>query len=68
MDKVIGIGFLAGGIVLMVFGVQGMNSVSSDVSKFFTGAPTDKAVWMLVGGAVLAGIGLIMTLRSSRIR
>ena len=44
---------LAGGILLLIFGVNAVNSVSSDVSRLFTGTPTDRSVWMLVGGIVI---------------
>jgi hypothetical protein len=37
--------------------------LSSDVSRVFTGAPTNKAIFMLVGGAVAAVIGLIGIVR-----
>lgn len=66
MNKALSIALLVGGIVLIVIGVNAMNSFSSDVSKFFTGSPTDKAVWMLIGGIVAASIGLFGTMRSSR--
>lgn len=46
------------GILLVVFGVMAMDSFSSDVSRFFTGAPTDKAVWMLIAGVIAALVGL----------
>ena len=49
---------LAGGIVLVVMGVNGMNAPSSDVSRFLTGAPTDRATWMLAGGAAMVVAGL----------
>jgi len=32
----------------------------------FTGSPTDKTVWLLVGGAVAAVIGLVGVLRGSK--
>jgi len=50
----------------MFFGIGAMNSFGSDVSRFFTGAPTDKAVWMLVGGIVAVVVGLGGTWRSLR--
>jgi hypothetical protein len=68
MNKMISIGLLVGGVVLIIFGVQAMNSFSSDVSKFFTGSPTNKAVWMLIGGVAAAAIGLMGTLRGSTAR
>jgi hypothetical protein len=66
MNKAVSIALLVGGIVLIVIGVNATNSFSSDVSRFFTGSPTDKAVWMLIGGIITAVIGLIGTLRGSR--
>ena len=58
MNKLISLAILAGGIVLVVFGVAATNSFSSDISRFFTGSPTDKAIWMLLGGIVVIIIGL----------
>jgi hypothetical protein len=58
MNRIISLILLAGGIALIVFGVTAMDSFSSDVSRFFTGSPTDKSVWMLIGGIVLAVVGL----------
>jgi hypothetical protein len=66
MNRTISLALLVGGVVLMVIGVSATNSFSSDVSRFFTGSPTDKAVWMLIGGLVAAVIGLAGTLRGSR--
>ena len=66
MNKIVSIALLAGGIVLIVIGVNAMNSFSSDVSRFFTGSPTDKAVWMLLGGVVAAGAGLAGLFRGSK--
>jgi len=59
MNKIVSLALLAGGVVLIVLGVQATNSFSSDISRFFTGSPTDKAVWMLIGGAVAAVAGLV---------
>ena len=58
MIKAAALALLAGGILLTIFGVSAMNSASSDLSRFFTGAPTDRAVWMLVGGIVMLVAGL----------
>jgi len=66
MDKTISLAILAGGILLVIFGVSASNSISSDISRFFTDAPTDKAIWMLVGGVVVTIIGLVGVLRGSR--
>jgi hypothetical protein len=66
MNKIVFIALLVGGIVLMIVGINAMNSFSSDVSRFFTGSPTDKAVWMLIGGVLAAVIGLAGTMRGSK--
>ena len=59
MNKSLSIAFLVGGAILLVFGFQASDSFGSDVSRAFTGNPTDKAMWLLAGGAVLAVLGLI---------
>ena len=66
MYKAISIALLAGGIALIVIGVSATNSFSSDVSRFFTGSPTDKAVWMLMGGVVATAVGAFTLLAGKR--
>lgn len=58
MNQALSMGLLAGGIMLMAFGISEMNSVTSDISRVFTGAPTDRAIWMMVGAVALLGFGL----------
>jgi hypothetical protein len=58
---------LVGGIVLLIFGINAANSFGSDLSRFFTGSPTDKAVWMIIGGAVAIVVGLVGTWRSGKL-
>jgi len=66
MNKIVSLSLLVGGVALMIIGINATNSFSSDVSRFFTGSPTDKAVWMLIGGIVAAIAGLTMTLRGGK--
>ena len=66
MNKIVSLALLIGGGVRLVFGINAPNAFSSDVSRFFNGAPTDKAIWMLIGGIVFAGIGLTGLLRGSK--
>ena len=63
MNKAVMLAILAGGIVLVIYGVSASESFSSDVSRFFTGSPTDKTIWLLVGGIVAIIIGLVGLLR-----
>ena len=64
MNKIISLALLAGGIVLILVGINATDSFSSDVSRFFTGSPTDKAIWMLIGGSIATLIGLATLWRS----
>lgn len=57
MNRGISVAILAVGIVLIVMGMSALDSFSSDLSRFFTGAPTNKAVWLLIGGIVLTIVG-----------
>ncbi|MBA3684582.1 MAG: DUF3185 family protein [Planctomycetes bacterium] len=64
MKNPIGFVLLAVGVVLLIFGISSAESFSSDVSKFFTGSPTDKAVWMMVGGVAALVAGAVVLGRS----
>ncbi|MGD0591967.1 MAG: DUF3185 family protein [Bacteroidota bacterium] len=66
MTKAVSLAVLAGGILLLIFGINAYNSSSSDISRFFTGSATDKSVWMLVGGVVAIVLGLVGFLRGSK--
>jgi len=66
MIKAVPLALLAGGILLAIFGIAAMNSASSDISRIFTGAPTDKAMWLLIGGIVTSVGGLVGLLLRSR--
>jgi hypothetical protein len=50
--RILGILVFVAGIVLLIFGVAEMDSFRSQVSNFFTGSPTDRAVWLTIGGVV----------------
>ena len=66
MNKLVSIALLAGGIVLIVVGVNMTHSFNSDVSRFFRGSPTDKAIWTLIGGIAAAAVGLFGLTRTSK--
>jgi hypothetical protein len=65
VNKAVSLAFLIGGIILIVYGISASNSVGSSFSRLFSGSPTDKTIWLLVGGAVAAIIGLVGLLRGS---
>ncbi|HWF19112.1 MAG TPA: DUF3185 family protein [Verrucomicrobiae bacterium] len=64
MNRAIGLACLIGGIVLLILGLQASHSFNSDVSRTFTGNPTNNSMWMIVVGIVVAVFGLVMSLRS----
>jgi hypothetical protein len=66
MNKAISLALLVGGIVLIVFGMQASDSVGSGVSRFFNGSPTDKTMWLLIGGIVAAIVGASGLFRGSK--
>ncbi|MEO8598478.1 MAG: DUF3185 family protein [Burkholderiaceae bacterium] len=66
MNKAVSLALLAAGIMLTIFGVNEMNSFASDMSRMFTGAATNRSIWMLIGGVVLVVLGLSGLVQSSR--
>jgi len=58
MNRLVSLVILGVGIALIVYGIQANNSIGSSFSRFFTGSPTDKSMWMLLGGIVLSAVGL----------
>jgi hypothetical protein len=68
MYKVALIALLVVGAVLVFWGYSASESFSSDVSRFFTDSPTDKAIWLLSIGAfmiIVGGFGLLRGLKRS---
>jgi len=57
MNRAVMLAVPVSGIVLVVYGVAVANSFSSDLSRFFNGVPTDKTIWLLVGGIVAIVVG-----------
>ena len=54
------------GVILLVWGFSALDSFGSDVSRFFTGSPTDKAVWLMIGGVLASVIGFVGVVRGTR--
>ena len=66
MTRAISLALVIGGVLLLYFGGQSLHSFGNEVSKLFTGSPTDKTIWLLVGGAVSTVAGLIGLAASGR--
>jgi len=68
-QRILGLGLLALGVTLVVFGLNASESVADTVSEGLTGRFTDKTMWYLVGGSVLSVSGAAMALaRGERVR
>lgn len=58
MNQIASLALLVLGIALLAMGWDAYRSVSSDVARVFTGAPTDRALLLLVAGSFSASAGL----------
>jgi uncharacterized membrane protein len=68
MNNIVGLALLALGVVLLVFGFNESHSFSSDVSRTFTGNPTDRSMWLIIGGAAAVVVGLVLSVMGMRRR
>jgi len=62
MNKTLSFALLIIGIILLIAGVAASDSAASGISRFFTGNPTDKTMWLMIGGIagiVVGGGGLL---------
>jgi hypothetical protein len=66
MNKAFGWALLAAGIALIIFGIGAQHTVGSSASRFFSGTPTHKSVWFLLGGMASTLIGAVMTFKRSK--
>ena len=60
MRSSLGLALLGIGVVLIVMGFRASDSIASSFHRFFDGTPTDKTVWLLLGGTIAAIIGVGM--------
>ena len=65
MNKALGLALLGVGIALMIWGFNASESFSSEVSRFFTGKPTYKSMWLVIGGIAATVTGAVMTWQRS---
>jgi hypothetical protein len=66
MNKGIALAMLVVGITLLVFGINASDSLGSEVSRFFSGAPTNKSIWLLVAGIAATTVGAATLMRSRK--
>lgn len=63
MNRLLSLLLLAIGTVLVIYGLNALDSISSSFSRLFTGGPTEKSIWLLIGGILLVFIGAGRLLR-----
>jgi hypothetical protein len=66
MNKALSLALLVAGIVLLIYGISASDSTASGVSRFFTGNPTDKTMWLLIGGIAATVMGAFGLLRGTK--
>jgi hypothetical protein len=66
MNKLVSLALLIGGIVLIIYGLNASDSLGSRLSRFFTGNPTDRTIWLLLGGIVATGVGATGLMRGTK--
>lgn len=52
------------GVILLMWGTSSADSISSLFSKLFNGAPTNKSIWLLIGGLIAFAAGFFSLLRT----
>jgi len=63
MNRAISVALLVVGIILLIMGINASDSVGSELSEAVQGTPSDRSIWLIVGGAAAAIIGAIGLLR-----
>jgi hypothetical protein len=66
MNRPLSIALLVVGVVLLIWGFNASESVSSEVSEAVTGAPSDRSIWLIALGGIAALVGGITLLRRTR--
>ena len=66
MNNIVGLGIFAVGIVLLILGFNESQTISSEVSRAFSGTSSQRTTLMLVGGGVAVLLGLMLALRSRK--
>jgi uncharacterized membrane protein YidH (DUF202 family) len=64
-SPVLALVLIAVGVGLVVWGITASDSLSSQTSELFQGAPSNKAIALMVVGALVGGFGLVRLLRRS---
>lgn len=61
MNRIGGIVILVVGILLIGWGLNSSDSLGSRISRIFSNTPTDRTIYLVVGGALMAAVGASLT-------
>lgn len=64
MINIVRLILIVGGIVLLVMGLLATDSIASSFSRFFTGNPSDRSMWLMLGGVAAIAVGGSLFLRN----
>jgi hypothetical protein len=64
--KAISLAVIAGGILLLFFGINTYDSSSYGLFRFLIGSATDKSTLVLMAGVVATDVGFLGLLRGSK--
>jgi hypothetical protein len=56
--RIFSVAFIVAGIVLLIFGIDAWNSVGSDITRAFEGGPSNRAIWLVISGAIAFFLGI----------
>jgi len=59
-QRIIGIGLLVVGVVLLIIGLNASDSLADQVSDTFTGRFTKATTWYIVGGIGIGIVGVLL--------
>jgi len=68
MNNIVGLAIFALGVVLLIFGFNESQSFNSEVTRTFTGNPTDRSMWLITGGAIAVICGIVLAITGRRNR
>lgn len=58
-QRIFGVALLVVGIVLVIVGLNASDSMADQLSNTFTGKYTDRTTWYILGGVLLAVVGVL---------
>lgn len=64
--RLVGAVILVVGVILLGFGINATDAPVDQLSETFTGRYTDRTMWYLIGGGVLAAAGILIAIMGGK--